>query len=65
MISVTGKNHPEPEGLRAIFLGLSQELTMHMMKEVMMLFPYIIRMEEAVIQREPILPRLLAVCRIP
>ena len=29
---------------------------MHMMKEEMMLFPYIVRMEEAVIQKEPILP---------
>ena len=54
--SVHGKNHPELEGMRAIFHGLSQELTMHMMKEEMMLFPYIVRMEEAVIQREPILP---------
>jgi len=26
------------------------------MKEEMMLFPYIVRMEEAVIQKEPILP---------
>ena len=29
---------------------------MHMMKEEKMLFPYIVRMEEAVIQKEPILP---------
>jgi regulator of cell morphogenesis and NO signaling len=29
---------------------------MHMMKEEMVLFPYIVRMEEAVIQREPVLP---------
>jgi regulator of cell morphogenesis and NO signaling len=29
---------------------------MHMIKEEMVLFPYIIRMEEAVIQREPVLP---------
>jgi regulator of cell morphogenesis and NO signaling len=54
--SVHGKNHPELEAMRATFHGLSQELTMHMMKEEMMLFPYIVRMEEAVIQREPILP---------
>lgn len=54
--SVHGKNHPELETMRATFHGLSQELTMHMMKEEMMLFPYIVRMEEAVIQREPILP---------
>ena len=29
---------------------------MHMMKEEKVLFPYIVRMEEAVIQKEPILP---------
>ena len=54
--SVHGKNHPELLQIRASFSGLSQELTMHMMKEEMVLFPYIVRMEEAVIQKEPILP---------
>jgi regulator of cell morphogenesis and NO signaling len=54
--SVHGQNHAELESVRAIFDGLSQELTLHMMKEEMVLFPYIVRMEEAVIQKEPILP---------
>jgi regulator of cell morphogenesis and NO signaling len=54
--SVHGKNHPELLHIRACFGGLAQELTMHMMKEEMMLFPYIVRMEEAVIQNEPVLP---------
>lgn len=54
--SVHGKNHPELLHIRASFAGLAQELTTHMMKEEMVLFPYIIRMEEAVIQNEPILP---------
>jgi regulator of cell morphogenesis and NO signaling len=54
--SVHGKSHAELEQMRMIFHGLSQELTMHMMKEEKMLFPYIVRMEEAVIQKEPILP---------
>jgi regulator of cell morphogenesis and NO signaling len=51
-----GKNHPELEQMRAVFQSLAQELRMHMMKEEMMLFPYIVRMEEAVIQKEPVLP---------
>ena len=38
------------------FQGLVQELTTHMMKEERVLFPYIVRMEEAVIQKEPVLP---------
>jgi regulator of cell morphogenesis and NO signaling len=35
---------------------LAQELTMHMMKEEKVLFPYICRMEESGIQKEPVLP---------
>lgn len=54
--SVHGKNHPELSQMRATFRGLGQELSMHMMKEEAVLFPYIVRMEEAVIQQEPVLP---------
>lgn len=54
--SVHGKNHPELVGIRETFGWLSQELTTHMMKEEMVLFPYLERMEEAVIQGEPVLP---------
>ena len=54
--SVHGKNHPELLHVRASFAGLAQELTMHMMKEEIVLFPYIVRMEEAVLQHEPVLP---------
>ncbi len=54
--SVHGKNHSELLRIRASFQGLAQELTMHMMKEEKVLFPYIVRMEESVIQKEPILP---------
>lgn len=54
--SVHGKNHPELLQIRVSFRGLAQELTMHMMKEEMVLFPYIVRMEESIIQKEPVLP---------
>jgi regulator of cell morphogenesis and NO signaling len=54
--SVHGANHPELLELRDLFAGLTQELTVHLMKEEMVLFPYIIRMEEAVIEKAPILP---------
>src|SRR5579864_1958823 len=43
---VHGKTHPELLHIQAVFRGLSQELTQHMMKEEMVLFPYIVRMEE-------------------
>lgn len=54
--SVHGKNHPELFEIQSIFAGLAQELAMHLMKEERVLFPYIVRMEEAVIQQEPLLP---------
>jgi regulator of cell morphogenesis and NO signaling len=54
--SVHGNNHPELPQMRATFRDLDQELTMHMMKEEKVLFPYIVRMEESVIQKEPVLP---------
>src|ERR1019366_6261088 len=54
--SVHGQNHPQLQQSRASFHGLVQELPTHMMKEEMVLFPYIVRMEEAVIQKEPVLP---------
>ena len=54
--SVHGENHPELLRLREIFSGLAQELTTHLMKEEMVLFPYVLRMEEAVVASEPVLP---------
>jgi len=54
--TVHGKNHPELLQIRGIFEGLTQELTTHLMKEEMVLFPYIVRMEEAAIEKEPIVP---------
>jgi len=53
---VHGKNHPELLNLRDIFQGLVEELTIHLMKEEQVLFPYIVRMEEAVLQKDPVLP---------
>jgi len=54
--SVHCGNHPELPHLREVFSGLAEELTTHLMKEEMVLFPYILRMEEAVVAKEPVLP---------
>jgi len=51
-----GANHPELEKIRTVFDSLGEELMMHLMKEENILFPYIERMEESAVQREPILP---------
>jgi regulator of cell morphogenesis and NO signaling len=54
--SVHGANHAELLQIRNIFQALAEELSTHMMKEEKVLFPYIERMEEAVVQGDPILP---------
>ena len=54
--SVHGKNHSELVRMREIFSGLEQELSSHMMKEEMILFPYIVRMEEARAGKAPVVP---------
>ena len=63
--SVHGANHPELRGIQTTFAALRQELSMHMMKEEMMLFPYIVRMEEAVLADEPVLPPPFGTVRNP
>jgi len=63
--SVHEKNHPELAGLRATFEGLAQELTPHILKEEMVLFPYIVRLEEAVIENEPVVPPPFGTVRNP
>jgi len=53
---VHGNNHPELREMRDTFSDLAAELTMHLMKEENVLFPYIVRMEESVIQKEQVVP---------
>src|SRR5437660_12720273 len=52
--SVHSSNHPELLGIRDVFRNLAQELSAHMMKEEMVLFRYIARMEAAVAGQETI-----------
>jgi regulator of cell morphogenesis and NO signaling len=54
--SVHGSNHPELLKVYEAFQGLAQELSTHMMKEDMILFPYIVRMEAVVAGKEAISP---------
>ena len=52
--SVHGQNHPELNAIREKFAGLGQELSMHLMKEENILFPYIVEMEKAHSSLQPI-----------
>jgi regulator of cell morphogenesis and NO signaling len=63
--SVHGKNHPELLAMRETFAALAEELTAHLMKEEAVLFPYIVRLEEAVIANEPVLPPPFGTVRNP
>jgi len=63
--SAHGKNHPELEEIRAVFADLASELGTHLMKEEMMLFPYIERLEESVLEKQPVLPAPFGTVRNP
>jgi regulator of cell morphogenesis and NO signaling len=60
-----GERHGELLEARKKFAALAQELSTHMMKEEMVLFPYIERMEEARIEGGPILPAPFGTVRNP
>ena len=56
VVAAHGANHPEVRRIASVFAALAAELDMHMMKEEMVLFPYIERMEEAVLAGDPVMP---------
>ena len=47
VVSKHGEHHPELSQVQDLFTALHNELSMHMMKEEQMLFPYIIGLEES------------------
>ncbi len=51
--SVHGTNYGELLQIREVFQGLAQELTTHLTKEEIVLFPYIVRMEESKVENRP------------
>ena len=58
VVSVHGKNHPELLDVQHIFSDLAGELSVHLMKEEQILFPYVLRLEEAVFAGEPAPPAM-------
>jgi len=46
VVGVHGQRHPELKEVQTIFSGVAQELTAHLMKEELVLFPAIVRMEQ-------------------
>jgi len=56
VVGVHGKNHPELLQVQEIFSALAAELSVHLMKEEQVLFPYLLRMEESALAGEPVPP---------
>ena len=58
VVGVHGKNHPELLQVQEVFSALAEELSVHLMKEEQMLFPYVLRMEESRLAGEPAPPAM-------
>jgi regulator of cell morphogenesis and NO signaling len=65
VVGVHGSNHPELPQIQEVFRGVSQELSMHMMKEEQMLFPYIGMLEATVHEGKPLAPPRFGSVRNP
>ena len=60
-----GANHPELTQVEVLFLQLAREMTMHMQKEEMILFPYIDALERAANGDEAVEPPFFQTVRNP
>ncbi len=65
VVSVHGARHPELARVQSVFRDVDQEMTMHMMKEERMLFPYIENMEAAVNTKRPLPPCMFGTVQNP
>lgn len=63
--SAHGQNHPELLNVKSLFQSLCADLKPHMFKEEQVLFPYIIRLEEAVDSKRPLMPPPFGTVRNP
>jgi len=59
------KNHPELVEIEKLFSSLKSDLTLHMKKEEMILFPYIIALEDAVAAGRPVPSPMFGTVRNP
>ena len=65
VVGVHGKNHPELQQVQQVFAALNEELTVHLMKEEQILFPYVLRLEESFIAGEPAPPAMFGTVMNP
>jgi regulator of cell morphogenesis and NO signaling len=65
VVGVHGKNHQELLQVQQAFAALAAELSVHLMKEEQVLFPYVVRMEESVLAGEPAPPAMFGTVMNP
>lgn len=65
VVAKHGETHRELPEAQRVFESLISELAVHMMKEEHILFPYVVLMEEAVLQGEPVPPAMFGTVRNP
>jgi regulator of cell morphogenesis and NO signaling len=65
VVSAHGMSHPELARVQSVFRGLDRELTMHMLKEEEILFPYIEEMEAAVNAKHSLPPCMFGTVQNP
>lgn len=58
VVAVHSKNHPGLLQVQGTFSALAEELSVHLMKEEQILFPYVIRLEESFVAGEPAPPAM-------
>lgn len=65
VVAVHGKNHPDVAVAHKLFQDLAMELMEHMVKEEEVLFPYLVRMEKAIIAGQVAPPAFFGSVRNP
>ena len=60
-----GAAHPEVKPIQELFQALAEELSLHMMKEENVLFPYLAQMETALREGRPMPPAMFGSVEIP
>lgn len=60
-----GAAHPEVKSVQELFQALADELSLHMMKEENMVFPYLVQMEAALRERRPVPPAMFGSVEMP
>jgi len=65
VVGVHGTNHPELLQVQQTFSALAEELRVHLMKEELVLFPYVLLMEESALAGEPAPPAMFGTVMNP